>query len=309
VVAQVVSAAMPRGVEERIALVHQPLRTCGILVPQLLRTRNQEAFIPLPKSQRLRLMTVIYGRQLTKVGARQAEYIGDLVARLHGCLASLPETVRWVVSDLQDTRRILCELHEWVLCSPAAGAQFRSLAAGILESGRTMTLDLPENGEQIIAGHGDLRLANIMFDASGQRPIGLVDLDTMGRMAWGDEIGDLSRSIATAAELAGADLPELGIVLAGLISGLLKHNAEETTASIPAVVGAMIRIQSNLSARYCLCGVGRVAFDLGAGDPSEHERIAAARAKQAHGRALRWLAGRAALEQCVRKALQSVPTH
>ena len=145
----------------------------------------------------------------------------------------------------------------------------------------------------IIPGHGDLRLGNLLFDKF-RSPVGIVDFDTLGLHSWGDEVGDTLRSIATACGNSSTEMP----VIATHIGSFLKNYFASSRTLQPvggdaaSAILSMVRIQLNLSARFCLSALEYAPFNLSAPNLDAHRHLASGLAETALLRAERWLTRR-----------------
>ena len=81
-------------------------------------------------------------------------------------------------------------------------AETRDLGEEVLKRWRAWDgeLDLPEH-----VCHGDLKISNLRFDATGRRALCLIDFDTLEPMSYASELGDAWRSWCNP---AGEDDPE-----------------------------------------------------------------------------------------------------
>ncbi len=181
-----------------IAAVTARLDERGLRTPRLVHATDGRPFVDLGAGGVWRLLTFVPGVSFDAVRSpAQARSAGALVGRFHAALADLPHRFVGLRQGVHDTARHLALLDEAL----RTRADHR-LAGEAIPLGRSI-LDgagglppLPPSAPRV--GHGDLKFNNLLFAGDAppacEQPLCLVDLDTVGPMALGHELGDALRS-------------------------------------------------------------------------------------------------------------------
>lgn len=245
----------------RSDLVRSLCRGQGLAVPQLA-TGTAAAITPLTCGGALRLYAFIPGRSGRTIDSwQQACDLGRLVGRFHRILMAAAKTRKWPLSRLHQSARIFARLagSERDGTLPAALVEHAQAARAQWDAFRLSRCGVGP----VVPVHGDLRLANILFD-EGHQAIGLLDLDTLARAPWDDEIGDLLRSLVSTA-LRSATPCDPALLLDGLIHG---YKAEfPAHPDFATAIHAAMRISLELAARYCLASAGQGSFRFESANP------------------------------------------
>ena len=181
-----------------IAAVTEHLAAKGITTPRLRATLDGRPWAELDDGTVWRLMTRLPGHTFDAVASpAQARLAAGALGRFHRGLADLEHEFVARRAGVHDTARHLAAMRAAV-----AGHRGHRLRPGVerlaeaLEAG---VADLPalEAGPERVA-HGDPKLNNVLFEAESgpgaERAVAMIDLDTVGPMALGLELGDAWRS-------------------------------------------------------------------------------------------------------------------
>ncbi len=169
-------------------LVHKDIRT-----PTLVRTQRGELCC-VHQDRVWRLLTYIHGVALDKVDSPdRAFHAGQLVANWHHALTDFSYDYVHVRAGVHDTGRHLRVLEDAV--NSHANHRLYDMVApvadALLKAGHALA---PLAQMRRWHAHGDLKLSNLLFDATSQQGLCLVDLDTVTTMPWVWELGDALRS-------------------------------------------------------------------------------------------------------------------
>ncbi len=260
-VLQRVNAIFSPLVNRDIAAWTARLRARGILSPEVLPTRDGGLWVEDPEGGCWRMLSYIPGRTLHRLTSpQQAAAVGGLVGRVHRALDG------WTPPRHAPLRRI----HD----SPARMADLaRALEAG---DGHPLEAQARALGGQILADwqswegpdgvpericHGDLKISNLRFDASGHQALCLIDLDTVGPMDLPSEMGDAWRSWCNP---AGEDDPT-GVsfdqaLFSASAEAFLSQGPELAPAEREGLAPAVERICLELSARFCADALNNCYF-------------------------------------------------
>lgn len=115
------------------------------------------------------------------------------------------------IPHFHDTAWYLDELDRAEAQGSSSRAQVAAAELQLCRRLRTLTAELPTGANRRCLVHNDAKLANLLFDPSGERPIAVVDLDTVMAGSPLHDAGDLIRSMATTAR---EDEPDLSRVTA-----------------------------------------------------------------------------------------------
>ncbi len=253
-VLQRLAAIFSPRINENIAAVTRALAAAGLPTPLLRPTRSGALWLDLgPTGGCWRLQTFVAGASFDKVAsAGQARAAGALVARFHRALDPLDHRFVGSREGVHDTEAHLARLRE-ALAEHARHRLFGQVAA--------LAEDILRQASSIPAleplppriCHGDLKLNNILF--AGEMPpasesaLCLIDLDTVGPMSLGHELGDAWRSWCNA---SGEDEAEASIDLSIL------------RASYQGYAEAVGRALSRVERRALLAGVEWISLELAA---------------------------------------------
>ena len=241
-------------IHENILAVTEHLHAAGLTTPRLSRTAQGGTHVEAEDGV-WRLMTHIEGASFDVVqDPAQARSAGSLVGTFHRVLDSLEHVfvdmrlgVHDTAAHLQRLRDALASHGDHALHSPVSELGSRILAAA------ERLEPLPPLPDRVC--HGDLKLNNIIFAGTDgpdrDRAQCLIDLDTVGPMHLGYELGDAMRSWCNRGgeDDAGAafDLDVFEAATAGYAEGLGRALDE---AEIACLVGGVDWVSLELAARF-----------------------------------------------------------
>ena len=196
-------------VNDDLAAVTAHLAEKGLRTPRLCPTGDGGRWVLDAGGRSWRALTFVDGVTVERVdSAARAEQAGLLVGRFHGALADLDYAYHHVRAGVHDTPRHLAALADAVAGGHGHRLydQVAPLADALLAAGAALPdfAPLPQRH-----AHGDLKISNLLFTEGGEG-LCLVDLDTLGRMAWPLEMGDALRSWCNPAgeDVAAGELDE-----------------------------------------------------------------------------------------------------
>ncbi len=236
-----------------IRAVTRAVRDAGLATPELLDT-DAGPVLARDGGDRWRLWTFLPGRSFsTFEHAHRASSAGLLVGRFHAAMANLRHEFVGMREGVHDTPRHLQRLDAALALSPGhrLEREVQGLARELLASHATLA-PLPELPPMV--GHGDLKLDNLRFDASGENAYALLDLDTVGPLALAHELGDMWRSWCNRAGEDGPHATEQSIdheVLAASMRGYREGLGRSlSTAERDAISRGPTWISLELAARF-----------------------------------------------------------
>lgn len=243
-------------INENIAAVTSALAAAGLATPRLLPIREGGLWLDLGGEDGVwRLQTFVPGTTFDKVQSpAQARAAGSLVARFHHALDGLAHTFRGLREGVHDTAKHLSRLREALAAHEDHRliAQVRPLAENILARARELP-PLPALAPRIC--HGDLKLNNILFGGAtppaSEQALCLIDLDTVGPMSLGLELGDAWRSWCNVSGendvAARIDMEVLSASFAGYAAGI---GRDLTRTERLALLGGVEWISLELAGRF-----------------------------------------------------------
>jgi len=287
-VIQQVNPIFPPGVNEDIDRLTRHLEARGLPTPRIVPTLEGKLWIPGEDERGAwRALTYQAGRSLDSLGdAAQAGSAGSLLARFHGALDDYTDAFVSVRPPIHELDRHLAALeaalarHE----DHPAYPQVAPLAEKILAAARRLG-PLPGTPARVV--HGDPKINNVVFHATRDEALCLVDLDTAGRMALPLELGDALRSWCNP---RGEDTVDAEFSLTLFEAAVTGYGSEARDWLLPeevaAIVPATATIQVELAARFCADALNESYFGW---DPArfptrgEHNRVRAAGQLAVHG--------------------------
>jgi Ser/Thr protein kinase RdoA (MazF antagonist) len=192
-VLQRVNPIFPPAVNLDIAAVTEHLARKGLVTPRLVPTRAGSLWFE-HEGRAWRVLTRVQGVSRDALeSAAQAREAGRVLAEFHRAVSDLDYTFQNARLGVHDTPRHL----ETLRAALVEHATHRDLAAIRPLAERVLALatslpPLPASPDRIV--HGDPKISNLMFAATGDRALCLIDLDTLARMPVALELGDALRS-------------------------------------------------------------------------------------------------------------------
>ena len=186
-------------VNHNIDAVTRRLADKGLVTPRLVPTEDGSLSVDLgPQEGLWRLQTYVDGVSFDVVASLgQARAAGGLVARFHRALDGLDHEFLGMRTGVHDTGQHVARLHAALAAHPnhRLFPQVSALAADLLAAIADLPA-LPDLPRRLC--HGDLKLNNILFagvqSPAADQALCLIDLDTVGPMLLGHELGDAWRS-------------------------------------------------------------------------------------------------------------------
>jgi Ser/Thr protein kinase RdoA (MazF antagonist) len=304
-VLQQLNPMFPPEVHEDIEAVTAHLAARGMPTPRLLRTRDGRLCIPAAGGA-WRVMNFMPGRVVDAIESpAQAGAAGRLLARFHRALDDLVHEFRHQRPAVHEPARHFAALESAL--ATHTGHRLRAAAGTLAEqifSAAAALPPLPATPPRIV--HGDPKISNLVFDATGREGLCLVDLDTLGHMALPYELGDAMRSWCS---VSSEDEPEgrfCAARFAAAVSGYA--GAARGWWSVEeqgSVLAATAIIQLELAARFCADALNESYFGWNAvrfASRGDHN-LARAQGQVALHRSL--LAQRDTLERAVAAAIEA----
>jgi Ser/Thr protein kinase RdoA (MazF antagonist) len=252
VVLQRVNKIFPPEVNYDIDVVTTHIAAHGLVTPRLLRTVSDALWMRGGDGAVWRALTYVDGvtRHALATPSQAAE-AGRVLARFHRAVTDLEYEFKNARLGVHDTplhlRALRTALKDYTHHSEHTAVS--ALAERVFALTARLPV-LPASAHRIV--HGDPKISNIVFSATMDRALCLIDLDTLTRMPVALELGDALRSwcnpLSEDADAAVFSLPLFEAAVAGYAEaagGLL--DASEWNA-IPA---ATLTITVELAARFC----------------------------------------------------------
>ena len=178
-------------IHRNIDAVVRRLDSVGMETPHLVQTTTGSLYMQVDGSV-YRAQTFVPGETFDRVtDASQAHGAGELVGRFHGALSSLDHTFVGMREGVHDTSR-----HLHALRQALAETRDHRLHATVDRHAATLFALLgelpPLPPGPTVVGHGDPKFNNVRFREG--KAVCLVDLDTVGPIHLGYELGDMWRS-------------------------------------------------------------------------------------------------------------------
>jgi len=221
----------------------------GLPTPRLLRTVSGEAWVE-SDGHIWRSISWIEGRCYSQLPRASVARSGAaLVGRFHRAVSDLDYDFQFTRAGVHDTAAHFARLQSADTTNFAEFAEVDALRGQVLQQA-TQIPEMPSLPLRIC--HGDLKLSNLLFDASNEG-LCLVDLDTMGRQTIAYELGDALRSWGN---LGGEDqrTPQIDIDVVEQAARGYAEGAKDllSTEEVHSVIVGLETICLELAARFCV---------------------------------------------------------
>lgn len=161
-----------------------------------------------------RMLTYLPGHTLIKPSHDSIVSAGELVGRFHNALADYSKTFTYTLSGFHDTHAYMQQLVHYDSAQQHSPKHktLSPLSKEILEKYHALP-----RFERLLrrVGHGDLKLANILFDEY-EKAFTIIDLDTVGYYPLSVELGDMLRSWTKKVDASGTVSFDLDVYRAAL---------------------------------------------------------------------------------------------
>jgi Ser/Thr protein kinase RdoA (MazF antagonist) len=235
-----------------IAAVTAHIAAKGLRTPRLVPTETEALWVIAPDGGVWRALTRLDGRVTSTVPHPDvARAAARQVARFHRAVADLQHTFHFTRPGAHDTAK-----HLMTLAQALAEHRDHRLHAEIAPVGQailTHARHLPSFDhlpKRLI--HGDLKIANILFDHELEHAIALLDLDTLQHETIAVELGDALRSWCNPAGEDAVDAEVDPDIFAAALQGYGETSGPLLTgAERDRLVEGAERITIELAARFC----------------------------------------------------------
>lgn len=246
---------------EDFEAVTTQLASHGVTTPLLVRTDDDQRCVIGDEDRVWRAQTFLDGLHTHEhvESAAMAESAGALVARFHRAVSDLEHDYRFTRGLVHDTPKHVQTLRD------ALDAHADHRLAGDV---RAIALPLLDEAERLCDlgalprrhAHGDLKISNLLFD-DRERAVAVIDLDTVGKMAWPHEMGDALRSWCNP---GGEDRGEVRLdteLLGAAMRGYASSAKDlPTTEERELLVDGLASICLELSARFLADALNEAYF-------------------------------------------------
>lgn len=224
----------------------------GLCTPRLLRTRTGDLYTQDADGHVYRMLSFLTGRTVQAVERPETAYeAARLVARFHVAVRDLEHTFHFTRPGVHDTAAHAAQLAR-ALTECAGHRAYDEIApeADALLARIAQLSPLPWLPAR--TAHGDLKIANVLFEESGDEAKALLDLDTMGHLTIAHELGDAFRSWCNP---AGEDLGATTFSASIFEAAIAGYAREAGGLLLPEEVASLVlgaeTIALELSARFC----------------------------------------------------------
>ena len=237
-------------IHQDIAAISAHLKKAGVEVPHLVPTPLGDLCLP-EECGTWRLLSYLPGCTLHRLESEeQAAEAGALVGRFHATLADFQyrfhapqRRIHVTPARMEELRATLKEIVEHPLLEDARDCGEEILGLWGEWEGR-------QDGPERIC-HGDLKISNLRFDEEG-RARALLDLDTLGPMDLGAELGDAWRSWCNpAGEDPGQEIVFRRDLFAASARAWRSHGPQLANSELLTLVPGIERICLELASRFC----------------------------------------------------------
>lgn len=235
-----------------IEAVTAHLERKGLLTPRLIRTSAGALWTADAQGAVWRMLTWLDGHTLHALRHPEtARAAGALVGRFHQAVSDLRHDFHFTRPGAHDTPAHVARLRE-VAARSQGHRNFAAIApvADSLLRHAEQLAPLPPLPARLV--HGDLKISNLLFDASHQRALALLDLDTFANLSIPIELGDAFRSWCNP---AGEDAVNVQFRVDLFTPAIEGYAASARALLVPeereALVLAIETIALELACRFC----------------------------------------------------------
>lgn len=231
--------------------VSRRLSERGLTTPRLVRTDEGLAFVDV-EGRAWRAITYVPGRTVEQVGVpNHAFEAARLASTFHAALADFEHTFHFTRAGVHDTAAHLARLERWLAggASSPDHALNAPIAEAILAHARTLE-PLPPLPRRIV--HGDLKISNVRFDATLERAVALLDLDTLAHGTMAFELGDALRSWAPREVESAADASADGVIVEHALRGYAAGGFPLTQDERATIILGLETVATELAARFAV---------------------------------------------------------
>lgn len=190
---QRVSPALDVALHADVDVVTRTLEEAGLTTPRLIPTLSGDLFARDTFGRAWRALSFVEGEVFDHSDSvEMCQESGRLLGRVHRALSTLKWEFRSTRPWVHDLGLRLSTMRETLM--KKSGHPYIAAARGLAADLEALACSL-ENRNALTRGvvHGDPKIANIVFDASGSAMC-FVDLDTFGRAGLIVDLGDAMRS-------------------------------------------------------------------------------------------------------------------
>ena len=199
-VLQKMNASLGLGVMEDMRSVSDHLARHEILTPRVIAT-DSGALIQEDQGEKWRLTTYINGTTIeSNPTEAQIKSAAQFAGRFHSALMEYDKPFLHKIPEVLNPQRAFNELQATMHTYKDSDKNTACNELRNIILSKTHHFGLVFDTLPLRVVHGDLKLNNFRFDASGENAIALIDLDTLGRYLLPFELGDMLRSWCTVRE-------------------------------------------------------------------------------------------------------------
>lgn len=247
-------------IHDDLSIVLSHLQKQGCITPNLIPTASGSSYWK-EEHGCWRIWSFIEGSTIHAISSLHiAKEAGTLVGKFHKALQNLTHDFIAPQRDIHNTPQRMLDLEHALAKAPGHHLEKEAVTLGeaILKAWNDWdgTMDQPKR-----ICHGDLKISNLRFDASGQHGVCLIDLDTIGPNPLSVELGDAWRSWCNK---SGEDKPESAHFEIDIFDASARAWVQEAPDLLDieknSLVGGIERICLELSARFCADAINNSYF-------------------------------------------------
>lgn len=253
---QAVAPMFDDATNRRFNPVAAELARAGIDAPVLLAAGKNTLSLPGPEGRRWRLLSWVPGEAFDAPATPgRAHGAGALLARFHDALWQTEAGGALPLSAFHDTDAYLERLWQTMARADTEVVEAARAIADFWDDWRKSGRATPPR-----PGHGDLKLSNFIFAPGGERAVGIVDFDTLGRYLVNEEFGDAARSWCNHLPEEEAAARFDGEIFKAMADGYLSVSETLSEAERASLVDGAGRIAIELASRFCIDAVEQSHF-------------------------------------------------